>query len=227
MPELEASISAWRSHMLAAGIPSPVPLEELEAHLRDEIATLVKSGVSEEKAFQVALVAVGEGKALRVEFAKARRFRFRDNPPALNFLGWFFVLLGIGATLSFVRVLTMDWEVPWRNGLYWVLGLYLPFILQIFVGFGLLRRSKVWRIAAFLAIALKLISSICGMWMTFAAMASHSAFGNYYLLTGTFVSASVYWLVNFADAALMVWGCRFLLSAEGRSLFQRRASMET
>jgi hypothetical protein len=37
MFELEQAITGWRRQMLAAGIKTPVPLEELEIHLRDEI----------------------------------------------------------------------------------------------------------------------------------------------------------------------------------------------
>jgi len=37
MFELEKSIADWRRQMLAAGIKSPLPLEELEIHLREEI----------------------------------------------------------------------------------------------------------------------------------------------------------------------------------------------
>jgi len=37
MFNLESAISEWRRQMLAAGIQSPVPLDELEAHLRDEL----------------------------------------------------------------------------------------------------------------------------------------------------------------------------------------------
>jgi len=37
MFSLEKSISEWRRQMLAAGIKTPVPLEELEIHLREEI----------------------------------------------------------------------------------------------------------------------------------------------------------------------------------------------
>ena len=37
MFDLEQSISEWRRQMLAARIPTPVPLEELEIHLREEI----------------------------------------------------------------------------------------------------------------------------------------------------------------------------------------------
>ena len=37
MFDLEQSIADWRRQMLAAGIKTPVPLEELESHLREEI----------------------------------------------------------------------------------------------------------------------------------------------------------------------------------------------
>jgi hypothetical protein len=37
MFDLEKSIAEWRTQMLAAGIKTPVPMEELEIHLREEI----------------------------------------------------------------------------------------------------------------------------------------------------------------------------------------------
>ena len=40
MFDLEQAIAGWRRQMLAAGIQSPVPLEELGIHLRDEIERL-------------------------------------------------------------------------------------------------------------------------------------------------------------------------------------------
>jgi len=38
MFNLDEAISEWRKQMLAAGIKTPVPLEELETHLRDNVA---------------------------------------------------------------------------------------------------------------------------------------------------------------------------------------------
>jgi len=55
MFDLEQAIIAWRQQMLAAGIKSPVPLEELENHLRDEIRQHTKSGMSEVEAFNSAV----------------------------------------------------------------------------------------------------------------------------------------------------------------------------
>lgn len=46
MFNLDNAISEWRREMLAAGIKTPVPLEELESHLRDEIEQQTKSGLS-------------------------------------------------------------------------------------------------------------------------------------------------------------------------------------
>ena len=44
MFNLEQSIAEWRKQMLAAGIKSPVPLEELEIHLREEIGRNIQFG---------------------------------------------------------------------------------------------------------------------------------------------------------------------------------------
>lgn len=56
--------------MLAAGIKSPVPLEELEAHLREEIDQLVKSGCSESEAFRSAAQRIGQANIVHGEFKK-------------------------------------------------------------------------------------------------------------------------------------------------------------
>ena len=51
MFDLEQSIAEWRQQMLAAGIKTPVPLEELEIHLREEIERQMKSGLNEQTGF--------------------------------------------------------------------------------------------------------------------------------------------------------------------------------
>jgi hypothetical protein len=45
MFNLEQSIIEWRKQMLAAGIKTPVPLDELEIHLREEIERQMASGL--------------------------------------------------------------------------------------------------------------------------------------------------------------------------------------
>jgi hypothetical protein len=71
MPDLEKSIAEWRRQMLAAGIKSPVPLEELEIHLREEIEQQMKSGLSEQDAFNSTVQKIGEAGLLKTEFKKA------------------------------------------------------------------------------------------------------------------------------------------------------------
>lgn len=56
--------------MLDAGIKTPVPLEELENHLRDEIGEQLRAGLSEAAAFDAATRQIGRPGVLKSEFAK-------------------------------------------------------------------------------------------------------------------------------------------------------------
>jgi len=70
MFNLEKSISEWRQEMLAAGIQTPAPLEELESHLREDVKHRVRSGLSEQQAFEAAVQQIGISHVLKTEFAK-------------------------------------------------------------------------------------------------------------------------------------------------------------
>jgi len=70
MFDLEQSIAEWRRQMLAAGIQSPVPLEELESHLREELERQMRSDLDVQKAFEAATRQIGQARALRSEFGK-------------------------------------------------------------------------------------------------------------------------------------------------------------
>ena len=70
MFNLEQSIAEWRQQMLAAGIKIPVPLEELECHLREEIEQQIKSGLSAQQAFEIAANEIGRAPQLKREFKK-------------------------------------------------------------------------------------------------------------------------------------------------------------
>jgi hypothetical protein len=77
MFDLEAVITEWRMQMLAAGVKAPVPLEELESHLREEIERLTGSGVSEVETFKTAVQKIGSAPAVRNEFRKSTQARRR------------------------------------------------------------------------------------------------------------------------------------------------------
>jgi hypothetical protein len=70
MFDLEQSIADWRRRMLVAGIKTPVPLEELESHLRDDIAQQMQSGLSAQRAFEIAVKRIGQTPELKREFKK-------------------------------------------------------------------------------------------------------------------------------------------------------------
>ena len=70
MFDLEAAIANWRRQMLAAGIKTPVPLEELESHLREEIEYQAESGTDTPLAFALAVQHMGKANMLETEFVK-------------------------------------------------------------------------------------------------------------------------------------------------------------
>jgi len=70
MYNLEKSIADWRQQMHAAGIQTPVPLVELEAHLRDDIDQQVRSGMTEPAAFEAAVQKLGQVQTVQAEFEK-------------------------------------------------------------------------------------------------------------------------------------------------------------
>ena len=95
MPDVEHRIAAWRAEMTRAGLSSTA-LDELEAHLRDQTAELIRAGLSEETAFQNAAQKLGNPAAMRKEFEK-----LHDSPRSeakLKFAIWTgaFLLLAVG-----------------------------------------------------------------------------------------------------------------------------------
>jgi hypothetical protein len=70
MFDLESALTEWRQQMLAAGIKTPAPLEELENHLREEIERRMKSGWSAQSAFVTAAQETGKANMLLIEFKK-------------------------------------------------------------------------------------------------------------------------------------------------------------
>ena len=69
MFNLEEKISEWRKQMLAAGIQSPVPLEELEIHLREDTERQMQSGLNAQQALEFATQRIGMVNVLGSEFA--------------------------------------------------------------------------------------------------------------------------------------------------------------
>jgi hypothetical protein len=96
MFDLEQAIADWRRQMLAAGIKTPVPLEELEIHLREEIERQMKAGLSGQKAFEISTRRIGSPEILKCEFKKAERTSMKK-------IGIFAVAIG---AVIILRILT-------------------------------------------------------------------------------------------------------------------------
>src|SRR5436309_14918739 len=71
MFNLDEAIADWRRRMFAAGMKNPGALDELESHLREEVERRMRSGMSAEQAFEIAVRCLGQPAALQNEFAKA------------------------------------------------------------------------------------------------------------------------------------------------------------
>src|ERR1700761_5471759 len=99
MFNLEQSIANWRKEMLAAGIKAPVPLEELESHLREEIERQIKLGMDTQQAFQLTVSQIGQAKELKLEFAKERPLK----------------------RLLETELVKKEWELKWMPVLYFLI----------------------------------------------------------------------------------------------------------
>jgi hypothetical protein len=123
MFEFEKSVGAWRQQMLAAGIKTPAPLEELEIHLREEIERQVKSGLNEQKAFEISVQRVGQPEIITSEFNKTERlFMNRTAKVGVGVAG---VLIGMALTIP-GSVQLRD-ELVMADGKFglWLLGGFL------------------------------------------------------------------------------------------------------
>jgi len=73
MFDLEQAVAQWRQELLATGIKAPQVLDELEAHLREDVGRQSKSGTCAQDAFGIAVQNLGKAHLLKNEFGKIRR----------------------------------------------------------------------------------------------------------------------------------------------------------
>jgi hypothetical protein len=70
MFDLDQAISDWRRQMAAGGIKTPDVLEELESHLREDVDQQLRSGLSQQQAFEDAVQRLGQASVLKAEFSQ-------------------------------------------------------------------------------------------------------------------------------------------------------------
>lgn len=101
MPDLENKIQGWKKQLAAGGIKTSVLLDELESHLREEIESQIRSGLTEADAFAGAVKKIGSARLLKAQFDQARRERERERMQLIAFAALVIVALFAGATALF------------------------------------------------------------------------------------------------------------------------------
>ena len=71
--DLNSAIQRWRGNLAQSTSLSAASLDELESHVRDSSAALMRSGLSAEEAFLIASRRMGPGIRLESEFEKVER----------------------------------------------------------------------------------------------------------------------------------------------------------
>ena len=168
MLKLETLIANWRQQMLAAGINTPAPMNELEIHLREDVERQLKSGINEQQAFETAMVQIGQVELLKMEFKKNDAENW-NRPLAwaawVSFVASFFLPTyrdGRGWQCAGLSATTLSWSDCWHGN--WpsihLALLTLANLLMIVSPFLLARFSlnlhfvKWWRAFNFLALSL-------------------------------------------------------------------------
>jgi hypothetical protein len=221
MFDLEQSIADWRKQLLAVGIKAPVPLQELEIHLREDIERQVKSGFNEQNAFNFAVQQFGERKNLKREFSKIEKLRprfFSDNPASLKILAIWYVIMGLN---SAAMIPYFFFRRFWVGDLICDLFVVI-FSLQILTGVGLLRRQNFWRIAALIWPSIALFCFFCPQVFLHSYKAHNGAHGlvNYdQAFFGLPFPRIIISVMHILNLVVLFWGCYVLSKPSIRKLF--------
>src|ERR671925_363483 len=144
MESVESQIAEWRAYVENAPGVNGQDVDELEDHLRQQIAELSAAGLTADEGFLVAVKRMGDLDALSREFAREHSGRLwkqlvlsGDDEPARTFSGWFEPLVFAVAAAVVIQVARLaagfpDEEPSWlgRNISLFI----LPFLAAYFAG---------------------------------------------------------------------------------------------
>ena len=179
MNDLESLVARWRRDMLAAGMKSPVPLEELESHLRDDIEAQMRAGVETAQAFNAAVQRLGTARGLMAEFGGVRPMRSHSRIHAVLLValgvqlavtaGMFLWLSQISASAGPVGLpRTPEWMLPWHGALGVVYVMFITATLWMRRAQPALgRRMMRWlNWALLLVLPFGTLTGLYGLWIT-------------------------------------------------------------
>ena len=120
---VEAQIAEWRSYVAKAPAVNGRDLDELDAHLRDQIAELGEAGLTGDEAFLVAVKRMGDLDTLSREFAREHRGRLwkqlvlsGEDEPARPPSGWLEALVFAVAAAVALQAARLAARFPRRGG---------------------------------------------------------------------------------------------------------------
>ncbi|MGH8911900.1 MAG: permease prefix domain 1-containing protein, partial [Acidimicrobiia bacterium] len=158
MDDVESQIAAWRAYVANTPAVNGRDVDELEGHLRDQIAELDAAGLAADEAFLVAVKRMGDVDTLSREFAREHSGRLwkqlvlsgEDEPtrrPASGGLEAFVFALAAAIAIHVARLVA---EVPDEEPA-WLLRNASLFVLPFLAGFFARRRqldTRRWFLAA-------------------------------------------------------------------------------
>jgi hypothetical protein len=147
MDGVESQIAEWRASVAKAPAVNGRDVDELEAHLRDQIAELDAAGLTADEAFLVAVKRMGDLDTLSREFAREHRGRLwkqlvlgGEDEPARPSSGWFEALVFALAAAVAIQVARLAAQFPEEEP-GWLLRNISLFVLPFLAGYFARRRQ--------------------------------------------------------------------------------------
>ncbi len=156
MESVESQIAEWRTFVAGAPAVNGHDVDELEDHLRDQIAELNAAGLTNDEAFLVAVKRMGDVDAVSREFAREHSDRLwkqllgpgEDASPAPS--GWVETLIFALAAAAVIEVARLAAGFPDKSPTWFGRNLSL-FVLPFLAGYFARRRqldTRAWIFAA-------------------------------------------------------------------------------
>jgi hypothetical protein len=147
MDGVEAQITEWRGYVTRRPAVNGRDVDELEAHLRDQIAELDAAGLTDDEAFLVAVKRMGDLDTLSREFAREHRGRLwkqlvlgGEHEPAPQPSGWLEALVFAVVAAVAIQVARLAARFPGEEPM-WLLRNISLFVLPFLAGYFALRRQ--------------------------------------------------------------------------------------
>jgi hypothetical protein len=157
MESVESQIAEWRAYVATAPGFNGYDVDELEDHLRHQIADLNVAGLTADEAFLVAVKRMGELDTLSREFAREHSGRLwkqlilrDDDEPARTSSGWFETLVFAVAAAVVVQVARLAAHFPEEEPT-WLVRNSSIFVLPFLAGYFARRRqfdTRRWMLTA-------------------------------------------------------------------------------